>query len=97
VIDNFEAYFPSQQATELQSKLWIFNVFGERHPLEHLGANIKDDLCHQAFISRRKHAEFCARALDGLRKDLKIQVLEVLVQHPTTYLAEKGFSVLVID
>jgi len=37
LIDNFEAYFPSQKATELQSKLWILNVFCEQHPPEHLG------------------------------------------------------------
>jgi len=43
-----------------------------------------------------KHAGFCVGALDGPRKDLKIQVLEVLVQNPTTYLAEKGFSALEI-
>jgi len=72
LIDNFEAYFPCQQAIELQSKLWIFNVFCEQHPPEHLGTNLKDDLCYQAFISRMKHAEFCVRALDGLGKDLKI-------------------------
>jgi len=62
-----------------------------------LGTKLKDDLCHQGFIIIIKHAEFCVRALDGLRKDLEIQGLEVLVQNPTTYLAEKVFSTPVID
>jgi len=35
LIDNFEVYFPSQQDTELQSKPWILNIFGEQHPPEH--------------------------------------------------------------
>jgi len=33
----------------------------------------------------------------GPRKDLEIQAVEVDMQNPTTYLAEKGFSALVID
>jgi len=50
------------------------------------GTNLKNDLYHQAFITRVKHAELYVRALDGLRKDLKIQVLEVLVQiQPPTW------------
>jgi len=36
------------------------------------------------------------KALGGSRKDLEIQTLEVLVQNPTNYMAEKGFSALVI-
>jgi len=35
LIDNFEAYFPKQQAKELQSKLWILSLFGEQHPPGH--------------------------------------------------------------
>ena len=61
------------------------------------GHNLKYELCHQPFISRIKHAEFCVRDLDGPRKYLEIQALEVLVQSPTNYLAEKGFVTLVID
>ena len=38
---------------------------------------------------------FGAIALHGLYKDLAIQALKVLVQNPTTYLAEKEFSALV--
>ena len=46
------------------------NIFGEQNPPEHLGSNLKDDLCHHP-ISRIKHAEFWVRALDSLRKDLE--------------------------
>jgi len=81
----------------LQSKLWILSLFGEQHPTGHWGTNLKNDLCQQAFISRGKHPEFWERALDGSRKDLEIQTLEVLVLNPTNYMAEKGFSALVID
>jgi len=64
-----------------------------------LGTNLKNDLCQQAFISSGKlgNAEFWVKAVDGLRKDLEIQTLEVLVQNPTNNLAEKGLSALVID
>ena len=55
----------------MQSKLWISNIFGEQHPPEHLGTNLKNDLCHQPFINRIKHAEFWVRVVDGLRKDLE--------------------------
>ena len=65
LIDNFEAYIPKQQATKLQSKLWILSLFGEQHLPGHWGTNLKNDLCQLAFISRRKHAEFWVRALDG--------------------------------
>ena len=27
--DSFEAYFPTDQAAELKSKLWILNAFGK--------------------------------------------------------------------
>jgi len=61
------------------------------------GTNLKNDLCQQAFISRGKHAESWVRALDGSRKDLEIQTLEVLVQNLTIYMAKTGFSALAID
>jgi len=32
LIDNFEACFPKQQATELQTTLWISSLFSEQHP-----------------------------------------------------------------
>ena len=93
--DSFEAYFPSHQAAELKSKLWILNPFGEQQPPGPLGQILKNDFCQQAFFNRGKHAEFWVGALDGAYKDLAIQALKVLVQNPTTYLAEKGFSALV--
>ena len=93
--DSFEAYFPIHQAAELKSKLWILNPFGEQQPPRPLGQILKNDFCQQAFFNRGKHAEFWVGALDGAYKDLAIQALKVLVQNPTTYLAEKGFSALV--
>ena len=95
LLANFETYFPSHQATELKSKLWILNSFGKQQPLGSLGRIFKNDFCQQAFFSRGKHAEFWVGTLNGSYKDLAIQALNVLVQNPTTYLAEKGFSVLV--
>ena len=93
--DSFKAYFPSHQAAELKSKLWILNPFGEQQPPGPLGQILKNNFCQQAFFNRGKHAEFWVGALDGAYKDLAIQALKVLVQNPTTYLAEKGFSALV--
>jgi len=55
LIGHFEAYYPTQQAKNLQSKLWILNIFGEQNPPEHLGSNLKDDLRHNPFISRIKN------------------------------------------
>jgi len=72
------------------------SLFGEQHSPGYWGTNLKHDLCQQAFISRGKHAESWVRALDGSRKDLEIQTPEV-VQNLTNYMAEKGFSALVID
>ena len=56
--DNFEAYFPSHEAAELKSKLWILNLFGEQQhpgPLEQI---LKNDFCQLAYFNRGKHAEF---------------------------------------
>ena len=93
--DSFEAYFPIHQAAELKSKLWILNPFSEQQLPRPLGQILKNDFCQQAFFNRGKHAEFWIGVLDGAYKDLAIQALKVLVQNPTTYLAEKGFSALV--
>ena len=93
--ESFEAYFPSHQAAELKSKLWILNLFGKQQPPGPLGQILKNDFCQQAFFNRRKDAGFWVEALDETNKDLAIQALKVLVQNPTTYLAEKGFSALV--
>ena len=71
------------------------NPFGEQQPPGLLGQILKNNFCQQAFFNRGKHAEFWVGALDGAYKDLAIQALKVLVQNPTTYLAEKGFSALV--
>ena len=71
------------------------NPFGKQQPPGPLGQILKNDFCQQAFFYRGKHAEFWVGALDRAYKDLAIQALKVLVQNPTTYLAEKGFSALV--
>ena len=60
-----------------------------------MGQIFKNDFCQQAFFNRGKHAEFWVGALDGAYIDLAIQALEVLVQNPITFLAEKRFSALV--
>jgi len=75
LINNFETYFPRQQAKDLQSKLWILNIFDKQHPPEHLGTNLKNDLCHQPFISRIKHTDVHVRALDSLRKNIETDPL----------------------
>ena len=95
LLASFQTYFPNHQATELKSKLWILNPFVKQQPPGSLGRILKNDFCQQAFFSRGKHAEFWVGALNGSYKDLAIQALNVLVQNSTTYLAEKGFSVLV--
>jgi len=46
---------PQSAGYRFTTKLWIFNSFSEQHPPEHLGTNLKYDLCHQAFISPMKH------------------------------------------
>jgi len=73
------------------------SLFAEYDPPGHWSTNLKNDLCQEAFISRGKHAEFWVRALDGSRKDIEIQTLEVFAQNPINCMAEKGFSALVID
>ena len=60
-----------------------------------MGQILKNDFCQQAFYNRGKHAEFGVGALDGTYENLAIQALKVLVQNPTTYLAEKRFSAVV--
>ena len=72
-----------------------FKSFGVQQPPRAFGS-----YCQKRFLSASvfwslKHAEFWMRALNGLCKELAIQALNVFVQNPTTYSAEKGFSVLV--
>jgi len=83
LIDNFEAYFPKQQATELQTKLRILSLFGEQHSPGHWGTNLKNDLCQQASISRGKHAESWVRALAKTSKSKHSKFLCKI--QPTTW------------
>ena len=39
--------------------------------------------------------EFWIKHFDGNYREIAIQALDILLQNPTTYLAEKGFSALV--
>ena len=55
----------------------------------------KVTLLKKPFFNPGKHTEFWIKQLDGNYRDLAIQALDILVQNPTTYLAEKGFSALV--
>ena len=48
--DSFEAYFPSHQAAELKSKLWILNPFGKQQPPGPLSQILKNDFGQQAFL-----------------------------------------------
>ena len=95
LLSNFENYFPKQQAQELESKPWILNPFGSRQPPDEIGLELKSDHVQKAFFNPGKHTEFWIKQLDGNYRDLVIQALDILVQNPTTYLAEKGFSALV--
>ena len=91
LLSNFENYFPKQQAQELESKLWILNPFGSQQPPDEIGLELKSDLVQKAFFN----PEFWIKKLDGNYRDLAIQALDILVQNPITYLAEKCFSTLV--
>ena len=95
LLSNFENYFPKQQAQELESKLWILNPFESQQPPDEIGLELKSDLVQKAFFNPGKHTEFWIKQLDGNYRDLAIQALDIRVQNPTTYLAEKGFSTLV--
>ena len=70
------------QSSEFKSKLWILHPFGKQQPPGPVGQILKNDFCQQAFFNGGKHAEFW---------------VGVLVQNPTTYLAQKGFSALHFD
>jgi len=48
-----------------------FEYFWRTEATDHLGSNLKDDLCDQPFTSHIKHAEVRVRAFDGLRKEFR--------------------------
>ena len=75
--------------------LWILYPFEEQQPLGPLVHIFKNDFCQQPIFSRWKLTEFWVGVLAGSYKNIAIQALNDLVRNPTTYLAEKGFSVLV--
>jgi len=66
------------------------NPIDEQHSPGPFGTNLKNvNINKFSLISRGNQVEFKAKAFDGPYKDLEIQALEVLVQNPTTNMAEK--------
>ena len=45
LLASFVTSFPSHQATEFKSKLWILNPFGQQQPLGPLGHILENDFC----------------------------------------------------
>jgi len=71
LIDNFEAYFPNQQAIKYIIKVVDCESIRQTSSTGALGHKSKRRPMLSTFISRIKHAEFWLTALDGLRKDLE--------------------------
>ena len=45
LLASFVTSFPGHQATELKSKLWVVNPFGQQQPFGPLGHILKNDFC----------------------------------------------------
>ena len=104
LLENFNLYFPISIETDFDKEMWIMNPFDMEYvrkaefeeSFENLIDLSQDFSLKFQFQSVGSYRNFWTSILDEKEfKSLAILALRRLVMMPTTYMAEKGFSVLV--
>jgi len=94
--DNLNTYFPENIHTFLAENSWIIQPFNEEPTEDEELLELRADLNEKYSFRGGDYSEFWVSLLEFPEsKNLAQKAIDVLVQMPTTYLCEQGFSSLV--
>ena len=94
--DNLCAYFPEANDKRLEANSWIIQPFNEEPTEDEELLELRADLNQKIAFREMGYSDFWVYLLEFLEyKNLAKSAIDILVQMPTTYLCEEGFSNLV--
>nr|XP_045589329.1 protein FAM200A-like [Procambarus clarkii] len=97
--ENLDFYFPDSENDQLTSNVWMLNPFTDE-ATDQCDAllQLRADYSQKAVIKTFSHPmDSWVTLLDGPEyKDLAERTIAIVVQVPTSYLCEQGFSTLVL-
>ena len=94
--DNLCAYFPEANDKRLEANSWIIQPFNEEPTEDEELLELRADLNQKIAFREMGYSDFWVYLLEFLEyKNLAKSAIDILVQMPTTYLCEEGFSSLV--
>ena len=92
--ENFENYFPKEQSSYLQANTWVLQPFIDSPTEDEDLLDLRTDLSQKVLFEGTPCANFWVQLWHVSEyKKLAEKAISLLIQSPSTYLCESGFSI----
>ena len=93
--ENFENYFPKEQSSYLEANTWVLQPFIDSPTEDEDLLDLRTDLSQKVLFEGTPYADFWVQLWHVPKyKKLAEKDISLLIQSPSTYLCESGFSTL---
>ena len=93
--ENFENYFPKEQSSYLEANTWVLQPFIDSPTEDEDLLDLRTDLSQKVLLEGTPYADFWVQLWHVPEyKKLAEKAISLLIQSPSTYLCESGFSTL---
>ena len=93
--ENFENYFPKEQTSYLEANTWVLQPFIDSPTEDEDLLDLHTDLFQKVLFEGTPYADFWVQLWHVPEyKKLAEKAISLLIQSPSTYLCESGFSTL---
>ena len=93
--ENFENYFPKEQSSYLEANTWVLQPFIDLPTEDEDLLDLRTDLFQKVLFEGTPYADFWVQLWHVPEyKKLAEKAISLLIQSPSTYLCENGFSTL---
>ena len=86
--ENFENYFPKEQSSYLEANTWVLQPFIDSPTEDEDLLDLRTDLSQKVLFEGTPYADFWVQLWHAEK------AISLLIQSPSTYLCESGFSTL---
>ena len=93
--ENFENYFPKEQSSYLEANTWVLQPFIDSPTEDEDLLDLRTDLSRKVLFEGTPYGDFWVQLWHVSEyKKLTEKAISLLIQSPSTYLCESGFSTL---
>ena len=94
--ENFENYFPKEQSSYLEANTWVLQPFIDSPTEDEDLLDLRTDLSQKVLFEGTPYADFWVQLwhVPKYKKLAEKAISLLLIQSPSTYLCESGFSTL---